>query len=263
MESLSQSQFILIAIVFVWSGIVRSGLGFGGAVLSLPFLLLIDDQPQVYLPIISVHLLLFGSLTVWQGHRQHKHSEQDSSSPIDWPFLKKAMSIMLIPKLLGVLGLITLPNHILSGIIFVIVFAYALSYIFNKPFRSNSPWLDTVFLILGGYISGTSLIGAPLIITVFAAHVKKEQLRDTLFVLWVILVSIKMLAFIYVGLDLQLKYAAYLLPAVGLGHWLGLKVHRHLQQAEPVVFFRYIGFALISICITGLYQAAQSAVTLS
>jgi hypothetical protein len=38
---------------------VRSGLGFGGAVLTLPFLLMIRDQPLLFLPIISVHLLLF------------------------------------------------------------------------------------------------------------------------------------------------------------------------------------------------------------
>jgi hypothetical protein len=48
---------------------VRSGLGFGGAVLTLPFLLMIRDQPLLFLPIISIHLLLFSGLTVWQAHR--------------------------------------------------------------------------------------------------------------------------------------------------------------------------------------------------
>ena len=38
-----------------------------------------------------------------------------------------------------------------------------------------------------GYVSGTSLIGAPLIVSVFATHVAKEQLRDTMLVLWFIL----------------------------------------------------------------------------
>ncbi|GAA6153234.1 sulfite exporter TauE/SafE family protein [Pseudoteredinibacter isoporae] len=254
MDALSLSQYALIALVFVWSGIVRSGLGFGGAVLSLPFLLLIDDRPQVYLPIISVHLLLFGGLTVLRGQQQYRKDPQNDTSPVNWAYLKKAMAIMIIPKIVGVLGLISLPNDVLSGIIFVIVFAYSLSYIFNKPFKSQRPWLDTVFLILGGYISGTSLIGAPLIIAVFSKHVHKNQLRDTLFVLWVILVAIKMVAFIWVGLDLQLKHAVYLLPPVALGHWIGLKLHRRLQQAEPVMFFRVIGFALLSICFVGLYQ---------
>lgn len=258
MDSLSLSQYLLIALVFVWSGIVRSGLGFGGAVLSLPFLLLIDDRPQVYLPIISVHLLLFGGLTVLRGQQKFKNNQSEHISPIDWNYLKKAMGIMLIPKIIGVLGLVSLPNNILSAIIFVIVFAYSLSYIFNKPFKSQHPWIDNTFLILGGYISGTSLIGAPLIITVFSKHVHKNQLRDTLFALWVILVSIKMAAFIWVGLDLQLEHALYLLPPVALGHWIGLKLHHRLQQAEPVMFFRVIGLALLCICLIGFYQALQS-----
>ena len=57
MSDLSLIQYGLIALIFIWSGFVRSGLGFGGAVLSLPFLLLVKDAPLVFLPIIAVHLL--------------------------------------------------------------------------------------------------------------------------------------------------------------------------------------------------------------
>ena len=55
-------QYGLIAIIFIWSGFVRSGLGFGGSVLSLPFMLLVDNRPLVYLPLISVHLLFFAKI---------------------------------------------------------------------------------------------------------------------------------------------------------------------------------------------------------
>jgi uncharacterized protein len=54
----------------------------------------------------------------------------------------------------------------------------------NKPFKSSHPVTDGIFLGLGAYISGTSLIGAPLIMTVYMVHVACEKLRDTLFVLW-------------------------------------------------------------------------------
>lgn len=256
MELLSLEQVLLVSIVFIWSGFVRSGLGFGGAVLSLPFLLLIDDRPQVYLPIISVHLLIFGSWTVWQGHRYSQKSIAPEAT-IDWKFLRYSMSIMIIPKLFGVFGLITLPNDVLNGIIFSIVFLYSLSYIFNRPLKSNNRYADVLFLVLGGYISGTSLIGAPLIVSVYASHVKKEQLRDTLFVLWVILVTIKMTAFIWAGIDLQLQEALYLLPVVGLGHYIGLKLHKYLLTTNSTVFFRVIGFALLGICCVGFYQLTQ------
>ena len=71
MSDLTVVQYILIALIFVWSGFVRSGLGFGGAVLSLPFLLLVLDEPLVFLPLISIHLLVFSSLTIWLNNRKH------------------------------------------------------------------------------------------------------------------------------------------------------------------------------------------------
>ena len=76
MSELLPYQYLLIGLVFIWSGFVRSGLGFGGAVLSLPFLLLIDNQPLVYLPLIAAHLLFFSGLTFlaqFQKHLRHKN----------------------------------------------------------------------------------------------------------------------------------------------------------------------------------------------
>ena len=64
-------QYALIGIIFVWSGFVRSGLGFGGAVLALPFLLLVLNEPLVFLPIISIHLLVFSSWIAIQGARSN------------------------------------------------------------------------------------------------------------------------------------------------------------------------------------------------
>ncbi len=263
MSDLSYLQLALIALIFVWSGFVRSGLGFGGAVLSLPFLLMVDNQPLVYLPLISVHLLVFSSLTVWQNQRKVNHSKQGEKSErlstVDWKYLKTALTIMIIPKLVGVFGLIVLPNTLLSAIIFTIVAFYSLTYIFNRPFKSNNRWVDALFLMLGGYISGTSLIGAPLIIAVFANHVSKHQLRDTMFVLWFILVSIKMAAFISVGIDLQLIHHLWLLPCAGLGHLIGTRLHQRLLVAETPVFFRVLGSALLLISVIGLYQGVLAA----
>ncbi|MGJ8692501.1 MAG: TSUP family transporter [Thalassotalea sp.] len=258
MFDLSMLQYILIALVFVWSGFVRSGLGFGGAVLSLPFLLLIDNQPLVYLPLIAVHLLIFSSATIMTRYFRQKHmvyhQGEQAKKSIDWPYLKYAFSIIIIPKLIGVFGLLTLPTTVMSGIIFAIVCCYSVSYILNKPFVSNKPWLDVVFLMLGGYISGTSLIGAPLIIAVMANHVNKHQLRDTLFVLWFVLVTIKMSMFVYLGIDLQLIHHLWLLPAAAVGHFIGLHFHQRLLAGEQATFYRLLGCVLMVISCIGLYQ---------
>lgn len=255
MADLAFYQYVLIGLIFIWSGFVRSGLGFGGAVLSLPFLLLIDNQPLVYLPLIAVHLLVFSTLTVWQNQRQQKRVasvNSTSAGTVDWAYLKKAMAIMIVPKMVGVLGLLTLPAGLMTGVIFGIVSVYAVSYIINRPFTSNHPVLDTGFLMLGGYISGTSLIGAPLIISVFATHVAKHQLRDTLFVLWFILVVIKMAAFIYAGVDLQLIHHLWLLPCAAVGHVIGLRFHHRILEGDPKVFYRVLGLTLLAVSIIGI-----------
>lgn len=258
MDNLENFQYLLIALIFAWSGFVRSGLGFGGALLSLPFLLLVDDRPLVYLPLIAVHLLFFASITVIQNHYKQKHSMQIevSGSTVNWLYLRRALAIMIVPKLVGVFGLLTLPATIMSRIIFIIVIAYSLSYVFNRPFRSQNKWLDAMFLMLGGYISGTSLIGAPLIVAVFSTHVAKHQLRDTLFVLWFILVVIKMTAFVYTGVDLQLENHLWLLPCAAVGHILGLRFHRALLNTDTVFFYRILGGVLLAVSIIGLWQAA-------
>lgn len=250
MSDLSSIQYGLISLVFIWSGIVRSGLGFGGAVLSLPFLLLIDNQPLVYLPIIAVHLLIFSSLTVYQSHRRAK---VDASEPtIAWHFLWKAILVMLVPKLVGVFGLINLPIGILNTIIFSIIIVYSLTYVFDKPIKSHYKWLDVLFLMLGGYISGTSLIGAPLIVAVFVKYVDRHQLRDTLFVLWFILVAIKLSSFVYAEIDLQLEHHLWLLPCAAIGHIIGLRVHDYLLSTDSVRFFRILGGVLLITSVIGM-----------
>lgn len=254
MADLSLFQYVLIGLIFIWSGFVRSGLGFGGAVLSLPFLLLVVNDPLIFLPLIAVHLLVFSSLTIVLNNRGAKAASRPEGGTVDWPYLWRILGIMIVPKLIGVFGLLTLPANIMSAIIFGIVSLYAVSYILNRPFRSNSKVVDTIFLMLGGYISGTSLIGAPLIIAVVAQHLPKEKLRDTLFALWFILVTIKMAAFIYADVDLQLIHHLWLLPCAAIGHVIGLRFHEKMLTAETPVFFRILGCVLLVISCVGLWK---------
>lgn len=258
MTDLLSHQYLLIGLLFIWSGFVRSGLGFGGSVLSLPFLLLIVDDPLVFLPIIGVHLMFFSTLITWQNRnktRVQTDTQQQVTGNIDWHYLKYSLKVMIIPKLIGVFGLLTLPATLMSSVIYCIVFGYAISYVLNRPFKSNSKTLDTLFLILGGYISGTSLIGAPLIVAVYASHVAKHQLRDTLFVLWFILVLIKLVSFLIAGVDLQLIHHLWLLPCAYIGHLIGERAHQRMVEAENSVFYRVLGSVLICVSSIGLIKA--------
>ena len=219
MESLSQFQVFTVSLIFIWSGFVRGGLGFGGAALAMPLMLLVINDPLIWLPMVANHLLIFSTLTIY-----------NRLANIDWVYLKKALLVMLIPKIAGVFGLISLPTVLLVNLIYGVTFIYALTYIMDYKFSSKNRLVDNILLFFGGYASGTSLIGAPLISAVFSRHVEISRLRDTLFGLWIILVIIKMSTFIVFEVNLQFKYTLYMLPAAAIGHWLGLKLHREVDS---------------------------------
>ncbi len=251
MESLAWYQYGAIGLIFVWSGFVRSGLGFGGAVLALPFLLLIVNDPLVFLPLIAVHLIFFSTLIMIQSAR---NKGPDQLKTINWVYLKRSMGIMILPKIAGVIGLLTLPPVIMSTIIFLIVLAYAIGYIINRPIQIKTKFQEYGFLGLGAYVSGTSLTGAPLIVPVVASHVAKHELRNTLFVLWWILTLIKLASFVIAGVDLQLIHHIWLLPCAFIGHLLGNRMHNYLVEQETPTFFRVLGIALVVVSLTGLVK---------
>lgn len=155
MADLLWYQYVLMGLIFAWSGFVRTSLGFGGAVLALPFLLLVVNEPLVFLPIIAIHLLIFSSWIAWNGHRQLQQAGSSAAvqSNIDWGYLGKALKIMIVPKLVGVVGLLTLPANVMTSIIFGIVIIYAIGYVLNKPFRSNNKYVDYVLLGLGATLA--------------------------------------------------------------------------------------------------------------
>ena len=243
MSDLSSIQYLLVGLIFIWTGFVRTGLGFGGAALGLPLMLLVLPEPLLFLPIIGTHLLFFSSITVF-----------NRLDNVDWNYLWKALAIMIIPMAAGILGLLNLSGEILSKIVFVVTLFYGLTYIFDYKINSKNKWIDALLLVLGGYVSGTSLIGAPLIVAVFMQHVASTRLRDTLFVLWFILVCIKMTAFIFADVNLQLRYAIILLPIAAIGHFIGLHVHDMLLKSGGVQFKRVIGIAMVMITSAGFWQ---------
>jgi hypothetical protein len=239
----STGQWLAIVAIFVWSGFVRSGIGFGGAALGLPLLLLVEDQPLVWLPIIGVHLLVFTTLTA--GGRMRN---------IDWGFVRWSMTWMIIPKLAGVIGLLSLPTEWMVVFVFSISAAYAVAWIAQREVVVDAPWFDRLLLVLGGYVSGASLVGAPLIAAVAIRKVVLTSYRDTLFVLWFLLVTIKMTAFISVGIDLHFAWALLLLIPAGMGHVVGLRFHERLVHGDSGRVKRLLGSGLLLVSLGGLIE---------
>ena len=237
-------QTLLIGLIFVWTGFVRTGFGFGGAALGLPLMLFIDNQPLLWLPIIGSHLLFFSGLTL-----------RTRLNNVDWAYLRRSSLYIIPAALVGVFGLLNLPNRWLLIFIYSITLFYACIWTLNWAISSRHDWVDKLLLVLGGYVAGTSLTGAPLMVAVYMRNVAKHQLRDTLFVLWFILVAIKMSTFAAVGVDLHLPTALVLLPVAAVGHVLGLKAHDAIIRNDQH-FKRWIGMGLMIVSGLGLWDIA-------
>ncbi|RUM80206.1 MAG: sulfite exporter TauE/SafE family protein, partial [Candidatus Thioglobus sp.] len=96
------TELVLVGLIFIWAGFVRTGLGFGGAALGLPLMLLVGATPVYWLPIIGIHLLFFSSLTLVKSLKK-----------VDWPYLKRSLLWIIPPALVGVAGLLSLPDDVI------------------------------------------------------------------------------------------------------------------------------------------------------
>lgn len=239
---LSAMQIAMTCLIFIWSGFVRAGLGFGGAALSLPLLLLVDNSPLFWLPMIACHLLFFSAVTL-----------RSQLGNVDWRTMKASLPYILPAKLIGVFGLLSLPNRWLVVIIYAITMFYALLWISDLKLKGGNRWIDRLMYIGGGYFSGTSLSGAPLIVAIYARQIERHSLRATLFVLWFFLVSIKLATFVWFEIDLQLGSMLLLIPIAALGHYAGLRIHDLLLENDRL-FKRMIGIAMAAIAIVGIWR---------
>lgn len=235
-------QWTFTLLIFVWTGFVRTGLGFGGAALGLPLLLFVYDRPIYWIPVIGAHLLFFSGLTL----RTRIHN-------VDWRYLRYSSRFIVPAALVGVMGLVRLPNDWLVIFIYIITLFYALTWVLDRALTSHNKWVDRLLLVTGGYVAGTSLTGAPFMVAVYMRNISKTQLRNTLFVLWFVLVMIKMSAFVILGVSLNLWDALLLLPVAAIGHVAGLKLHEFVLENDTS-FKKITGGALILVCALGLWR---------
>ncbi len=233
-------EWVALLLIFCWSGFVRSGLGFGGAALALPLLLLIAADPTLWLPVIGFHLLFFSLLTL-----------RKSWSLVNWRFIFRSMRWIILPKMLAIFGLVSLPAFWTAVIVYSLALFYGIQWVRNVTIESHSPWKDRFLLACGGYASGMALSGAPILVTVYARHVNRLHLRNTLFALWIVLVTFKMMSFVFFEVPLQWALALVTFPAVGIGHYWGLRFHDKLVQDEHKTRL-IMGSAIALICIIGL-----------
>lgn len=244
---LTYTETLVVCLLFIWTGFVRTGLGFGGAALGLPLLLFVRADLLLWLPLIGTHLLFFSGLTL--SRRLHH---------VDWAYLRYALWFIIPPALAGVFGLVNLPALWLNLFIYAITLFYGIIWLLNRAIKSNQKWLDKLLLIVGGYVAGMSLTGAPLMVAVFMRNVNRDRLRNTLFVLWFTIVTIKMTTFIALSVNLHFIEALSLIPIAAIGHFIGLKAHNKIIQNDQV-FKQWVGAGLVIVSMLGLFKLYQGA----
>ncbi len=247
LDNLALWQLLLLGFCFLWSGLVRSGLGFGGAALSLPLMLIFVDDPLLFLPSIGMQLLFFSLLTLSRR-----------TSNINWKFIGKTCALLFVPFSAGLLGLFNLPGTVLSMLVYIVTLVYGIGYAVDKQFISTSRWADMGFLSVGGYVSGVSLIGAPLIVAVGSRHLPAHQMRDSFFVLWIITVVFKLGAMLAANVDMQWRLTALTFPMVAVGHFIGLKIHSRIVAGSQSSFRKFIGWGLIAVSLFGVVSAIMA-----
>lgn len=248
-SALPHWQYVFIALCFLWSGFVRSGLGFGGAALTLPFLLLIIDNPVVFLPAISWQLLLISIATVVTRLEN-----------VHWGFLLRLILVLLVPFTIGLIGLFNFSGFILSLTVFCVTFLYGISYFSNKTLKRGSRVLDGLGLLFGGYVSGVALIGAPIIVASSAKRLPVHMVRDTFFVLWIVLVIFKLTGFVVAEVDLQWRLTLLTFPFTLSGHYLGQLLHDNLVKGDRRQFEKAIGIGLIMVSGFGILALLQNVI---
>jgi len=145
----------------------------------------------------------------------------------------------------------------ITVIVYLITSLYALTWINNSQIISKKNWVNNLLLVFGGYLSGTSLMGGALLVAVYMRHIDIKKLRNTLFVLWFFLVSIKMAAFVTVGVNIDWRFSLMLIPVAALGHFVGLRVHDKIIENDTK-FKRWMGSILILVCVIGLVKVFYS-----
>lgn len=240
----SNTEIVLIALIFMWTAFVRSGLGFGGIALGLPLMLLLRDEALLWLPIFGIHVLVFSSLAL-----------SSRLKDVDWKYLKHSVPYIAPATLVGIFGVISLPNHILVMCVYGFTLIYAIMWLINWTLSSHHALTEKLLLVFGGYIVGMALPGMTLMSSVFMRHVSKEQVRNTLYVLMISITTVRLGSFLAADINMHYLFALALIPFAYIGHYLGMKAHDFIMQNSEL-FKRIVGGMLIVISLIGLIKLA-------
>ncbi|MFK7862333.1 MAG: hypothetical protein AB8B64_26230 [Granulosicoccus sp.] len=160
-----------------------------------------------------------------------------------------------MPFAFGLFGLPNLSAKVLAFFVDAVTLLCGIFYVLHKAMVSRNRFMGAICLFGSGNVSGVSLMGAPLMVAYSTSRPPAAKQRDTLFVMWILLVIGKLTSFMAAGVNLQWQFSALTLPRAAFGHFLGLQAHHSLVGAEHRQFNLVIGLGLCCVSILGLWAA--------
>jgi uncharacterized membrane protein YfcA len=251
-----ETLFPLMIIVF-FSNLTEACAGFGATILAIIFgarFFAIEDLIPMLVPL---NLLL--SLVIVVRY----FGDIDRRA-----LLTKILPITGIGMPIGIAIFQSAPSRTLKiafGVIVVILGLFELSSDAlarlkgRKVAQKKLPfWQGALFLLGGGIMQGLYASGGPFVVYFASREITdKKRFRTTLALLWLILNLVLTSSLFFSGkiTRFTLQYSLYLLPAVLLGMWVGIKVHDRVSEST----FRRIVYALL--VLAGSSLAYRTAIT--
>ena len=221
------TEFYIAALfIILLAYLIRGITGFGSGLIAIPLL-------AHFLPLtFVVPLILVLDFTASVLLTRHKKLE------VQWNEIGILLPTTIMGILIGAFLLVNLPREpLLIGLgSFVIIFG--LRYLFNV--HSEKPinrWWSAPTGLTGGLIGAMFGTGGPPYVVYLSHRLhNKTQLVGTLSGLFMLDGALRVITFLYIGLlsqDNMLRSLLLALPLMGLGLYLGNKVHlsiTHRQQ---------------------------------
>ena len=228
---------LFFALIILLGYFIKALVGFGGAMFSVPILVLFFDVTLV-VPIASLVNMLSGIILLPSVKKK---------------FDKKELLLVFIGAffgtIVGVYLLKSVANDTLKIIFGVLVILFALRMIFEKylSFKKLKSYFATVFGAIGGLTGGMFSTHGPPIALYLGHQIKdKHILRGTLILVFLIISIWRNGLYLFTGMFNTEIYtiSAFMIPIIIIASFFGSKVH--LKISQEVYRKIVVGILLVS-----------------
>jgi len=233
------TEILLFSLFTACGVLVGTVVGFAGALVAVPFILLFLS-PKIAVPAYSLVTILTNLVVVYEA-RRHLH----------WQRITVLSMAGVAGTLIGAWSLAYLHTGVIQIIVSVVTLSFGLLFLSKMPIRlPEGRAIDAVFGLLSGWLGGIiSQGGPPAVFLALARGWGKETFRVHLMAYFFVINAISVLAYWYLGMynarGITLSAAA-LVPVIlmtTLGIWIKNRVDEQRFRTTVLVMVVLVGLA--------------------